>query len=54
MYGRLGRFPEPVDVANVVLFLLSDEAAMVHGAVLPVDGGYMAIGGACVASGASP
>lgn len=37
----VGRFAEPEDVAEVVLFLLSDAAAMVHGVSLPVDGGYM-------------
>jgi len=37
----LGRFNEPIDVANAVAMLLSEEAAMVNGAVLPVDGGFM-------------
>lgn len=36
----LGRWAEPLDVANVIAFLVSDQAAYVHGAVLPVDGGY--------------
>lgn len=40
----LGRFNEPVDVANVVALLLSDLAAMVNGVVLPVDGGFLAKG----------
>lgn len=34
--GRLGR---PIDVANAALFLASDEAAFVNGALLLVDGG---------------
>ena len=37
----MGRFNEPVDVANAVVMLLSDEAAMVNGSVLPVDGGFL-------------
>ncbi len=37
----LGRFNEPVDVANAVAMLLGDEAAMVNGSVLPVDGGFL-------------
>ncbi|TBE47961.1 SDR family oxidoreductase [Rhizobium ruizarguesonis] len=37
----VGRFAEPADIAEVVLFLLSDEAAMVNGISMPVDGGYM-------------
>ncbi|BCL74409.1 short-chain dehydrogenase/reductase [Jeongeupia sp. HS-3] len=36
----LGRFAEPVEVADPVLFLLSDAAAMITGVSLPVDGGY--------------
>jgi len=37
----VGRFADPDDVAQVILFLLSDEAAMVNGLSMPVDGGYM-------------
>jgi NAD(P)-dependent dehydrogenase (short-subunit alcohol dehydrogenase family) len=37
----VGRFAEPSDVAEVILFLLSDESAMVNGISMPVDGGYM-------------
>ncbi len=35
----LGRLTEPGDVANVVSFLASDDAAWINGAVLRVDGG---------------
>ena len=38
----LGRLGEPVEVARAILFLASDEASFVTGAVLPVDGGYLA------------
>ena len=44
----LGRFPEPSDVADAVLWLLSDACKMVHGANLPVDGGFSSIGAACL------
>lgn len=37
----VGRFAQPDDIAEVILFLLSDEAAMVNGISMPVDGGYM-------------
>lgn len=36
----LGRFGTPADIAHAVCFLLSDAAAWITGAVLPVDGGY--------------
>ena len=35
----LGRFSVPDDLANAASFLCSDDAGMVTGAVLPVDGG---------------
>jgi 3-oxoacyl-[acyl-carrier protein] reductase len=35
----LGRFSSPEDMGNAALFLCSDEASMVTGAVLTVDGG---------------
>ena len=38
----LGRVGLPEDVAKAVLFLASEEAAWITGAVLPVDGGLMA------------
>ena len=38
----LGRIGEPEDVVGAALFLASDEAAWISGAVLPVDGGLTA------------
>ncbi|MCE0744401.1 SDR family oxidoreductase [Acetobacter sicerae] len=38
----LGRMGKPVEIANAILFLASDEASFITGAVLPVDGGYLA------------
>jgi 3-oxoacyl-[acyl-carrier protein] reductase len=35
----LGRLSTPLDIANAALYLASDDAAMVTGAVLDVDGG---------------
>jgi 3-oxoacyl-[acyl-carrier protein] reductase len=37
----LARLGQPVDIANAYLFLASDEAAFVSGAVLRVDGGIV-------------
>lgn len=41
--GRLalGRWGEPDEVAKVALFLASDLAGYVQGAVIPVDGGFL-------------
>ena len=36
----LGRFIEPEEVAEVVLFLLSDAASMVNGVSMPIDSGF--------------
>ena len=37
----LGRFAKPVHVANAVAYLLSEQSDMIHGAVLPIDGGFL-------------
>lgn len=36
----MGRIGKPEEVAHAVLFLASDEASFITGAILPVDGGY--------------
>lgn len=44
----MGRLPEVEDIASVVIFLASDESAMVTGHTIPIDGGvtaYMGAGG---------
>ncbi len=38
----MGRWGTPEDVAGTVVWLLSDDARYVTGAVVPVDGGYLA------------
>ncbi|NDH53678.1 MAG: SDR family oxidoreductase, partial [Betaproteobacteria bacterium] len=39
----MGRVGQPVDIANAILFLASDEARYITGAALPVDGGRSAV-----------
>lgn len=43
MLGRIpqGRFVQPNEVASAICYLLSDEAAMVNGICMPVDGGFL-------------
>jgi NAD(P)-dependent dehydrogenase (short-subunit alcohol dehydrogenase family) len=44
----MGRLPQVEDIASVVVFLASDESAMVTGHTIPIDGGvtaYMGPGG---------
>lgn len=37
----LKRFARPRDVSEVIAFLLSDQACMLNGAILPIDGGFL-------------
>ncbi len=46
----LGRLCEPEEIGSSVAFLCSDLATYITGAVLPVDGGWLAFGGAGSAS----
>jgi NAD(P)-dependent dehydrogenase (short-subunit alcohol dehydrogenase family) len=38
----MGRLGEPSEVAEAILFLASDKASFITGAILPVDGGFLA------------
>jgi 2-deoxy-D-gluconate 3-dehydrogenase len=37
-----GRWGEPSDLQGAVVFLASDAARYMHGAIIPVDGGWLA------------
>lgn len=39
----MGRFAEVDDIARSIAFLLSKDAPMISGAVLPIDGGFLAV-----------
>ena len=41
----MGRLGDPDDLLGTLLWLLSDGASFVHGAVIPVDGGFSAYSG---------
>jgi NAD(P)-dependent dehydrogenase (short-subunit alcohol dehydrogenase family) len=41
----MGRLGDPEDLLGTLLWLLSDGASFVHGAVIPVDGGFSAFSG---------
>jgi NAD(P)-dependent dehydrogenase (short-subunit alcohol dehydrogenase family) len=41
----MGRFGDPAELQGPVLWLLSDAASFVTGAVIPVDGGFSADSG---------
>jgi NAD(P)-dependent dehydrogenase (short-subunit alcohol dehydrogenase family) len=38
----LGRVADPGEIASVAVFLASDAASYVNGAIVPVDGGWSA------------
>ena len=39
----LGRAAAPAEIANTIVYLASEEAAFINGAVVPVDGGRVAV-----------
>jgi NAD(P)-dependent dehydrogenase (short-subunit alcohol dehydrogenase family) len=41
----MARFGKIQEVADAALWLLSDQASFITGAVIPVDGGYTAFSG---------
>jgi 3-oxoacyl-[acyl-carrier protein] reductase len=40
----LARFGRPEEVANLIAFLLSDDASYITGIEVPIDGGWLAFG----------
>lgn len=36
-----GSYAQPEEIASVALFLVSDDASFMHGAIVPVDGGWI-------------
>lgn len=37
----LQKFAKPRNVTDAILYLLSEQSAMIHGALLPIDGGFL-------------
>ena len=42
-YQPIGRMAKPIEIAHLILYLASDEAAFVTGAAYPIDGGKSAM-----------
>ena len=41
IWGFRARFAEVPEVVHPIMFLLSDRASIINGAMLPVDGGFL-------------
>ena len=39
----LGRAADPREIANTIVYLASEDASFVNGAIVPVDGGRVAV-----------
>jgi NAD(P)-dependent dehydrogenase (short-subunit alcohol dehydrogenase family) len=41
--ANMGRASDPTEVAAAIIFLASDKASYINGAILAVDGGWTAV-----------
>ncbi|MEM9259902.1 MAG: SDR family oxidoreductase, partial [Bacteroidota bacterium] len=41
----IGRMAQPEEIANLAVYLCSDEAAFITGSNIPIDGGFLTLNG---------
>ena len=37
----VGRYGQPEEIAQLSLFLASDDSDFIHGSIIPIDGGWL-------------
>ena len=40
-FCTFGRYGQPEEIAQLSLFLASDDSDFIHGSIIPIDGGWL-------------